>query len=109
MEILEQLVVIGLVLGVLVGGVWLMKHKGWATANVRRPKSDGRPRLEVIDRLALTPHHSLHLVRLADRTMLIGLSPSGCNLLENSSEKNTSPQLPPDIHPGSVANRGWQL
>jgi hypothetical protein len=34
--------------------------------------------------LPLTPHHSLHLVRLADRTLLIALSPSGCNLLESS-------------------------
>jgi flagellar biogenesis protein FliO len=37
----------------------------------------------VIDRLALTPQHSLHLVRLADRTLLVGLSPQGCNLLES--------------------------
>ena len=29
----------------------------------------------MIDRLALTPQHSLHLVRLADRTLLVGLSP----------------------------------
>jgi hypothetical protein len=25
----------------------------------------------------------LHLVRLADRTLLVGLSPQGCNLLES--------------------------
>ena len=38
----------------------------------------------MIDRLPLTQHHSLHLVRLADRTLLIGLSPNGCNLLESA-------------------------
>jgi len=109
MEILEQLIVIALVLGVLVGGVWILKRKGFATASVRRPRGAGRPRLEVIDRLALTPHHSLHLVRLADKTMLIGLSPSGCNLLENSLDKNFAAQLPADITPGATPTRGWQL
>jgi flagellar biogenesis protein FliO len=33
--------------------------------------------------LSLTPQHSLHLVRVADRTLLVGLSPQGCNLLES--------------------------
>ncbi len=51
----------------------------------RRP-----PRLEVIDRLPLTQHHSLHLIRLADRTLLIGLSPNGCNLLESARSSLSS-------------------
>jgi hypothetical protein len=45
----------------------------------------------VIDRLPLTQNHSLHLVRLADRTLLIGLSPNGCNLLESSQIALPSP------------------
>ena len=63
--------------------LWALKRKGWArTAAAKR--EEGAPRLEVIDRLPLTQHHSLHLVRLADRTLLIGLSPNGCNLLESA-------------------------
>ena len=58
---------------------------------LRRKRDDGTPRLEVIDRLPLTPHHSLHLVRLADRTLLIGLSPNGCNLLESAQIALPSP------------------
>ena len=37
-------------------------------------------------------HHSLHLVRLADRTLLIGLSPNGCNLLESAQIALPSPR-----------------
>ena len=83
MEMFQQLSVIAAVLGFLWGGVWLMKRKGWAQTVIRRARPNGQARLEVIDRLVLTPHHSLHLVRLADRTLLVGLSPHGCNLLES--------------------------
>ena len=84
MEAFQQLWVVVVVLGVLCGGLWLLKRKGWAQTALRRTDEDGRPRLEVIDRLPLTAQHSLHLVRWADRTLLIGLSPTGCNLLEST-------------------------
>ena len=42
----------------------------------------GRPRgLEPVDRLSLTPQHSLHLVRMGGRMILVGRSPSGITLL----------------------------
>jgi flagellar biogenesis protein FliO len=59
-----------------------------------RAARDSGTRLEVIDRLVLTPHHSVHLIRLADRTLLIGLSPNGCNLLETTSAAGI---LPPGV------------
>lgn len=83
MEMSEQLLAVVAVLGLLCGALWLLKRKGYVRTSLRRPARPGQPRLEVIDRLALTPQHSLHLVRLADRTLLVGLSPQGCNLLES--------------------------
>lgn len=83
MELFQQLSIILAVLGGLCGTLWMLKKKGWARTSLRRSREDGQPRLEVIDRLPLTPQHSLHLVRMADRTLLIGLSPSGCSLLES--------------------------
>jgi flagellar biosynthetic protein FliO len=82
MEMLEQLMIVAIVLAALCGAMWMLKRKGWAHSTMRRSSREGQPRLEVIDRLTLTPHHSLHLVRLADRTLLVGISPNGCNLLE---------------------------
>jgi len=84
MEVFQQFLVVLIVLGLLCGALWALKRKGWARTGLRRKREEGTPRLEVIDRLPLTQHHSLHLVRLADRTLLIGLSPNGCNLLESA-------------------------
>ncbi len=92
MEMFQQLFVIAVVLGGLCALVWFLKRKGFAYSRTpfsRRTQSNAGPRLEVIDRLALTPHHSLHLVKLADRTLLIGLSPNGCNLLETGKREAT--------------------
>jgi|GEM_PF-573816 flagellar biogenesis protein FliO len=44
----------------------------------------GRARsLEALDRLALSPQHTLHLVRVGDRALLIGAHPGGCTVLES--------------------------
>jgi len=88
MEMSEQLLAVIAALGLLWGCLWLLKRKGYVRTSLRRPARPGQPRLEVIDRLALTPQHSLHLVRLADRTLLVGLSPQGCNLLEGGPSFN---------------------
>jgi flagellar biosynthetic protein FliO len=95
MEMFQQLAIVAVILAVLCGGMWILKRKGWAQTTMRRSRADGQPRLEVIDRLTLTPHHSLHLVRLADRTLLVGISPNGCNLLE-CPPSATLPSLGPD-------------
>lgn len=83
MEILQQLLAVGLVLGALFALVWVMKRKGWARSGLRNSR-DAHSQLEVIERLALTPQHSVHLIRLADRILLVGLSPGGCNVLDTA-------------------------
>lgn len=88
MEVFQQLWVVIVILGILCGAVWLMKRKGWIQTALRRSPENGQPRLEVIDRLQLTPQHSLHLVRWAHGTLLIGVSPNGCNLLEGGQDGN---------------------
>ena len=37
--------------------------------------------LQIIEHVRLTPNHSIHLVRLEDRTMIVAVDPSGCHLL----------------------------
>jgi flagellar biosynthetic protein FliO len=79
----QQLLAVLLVLALLGAALWLLRRKGVAKVNVgfaRRTTSARK--LEVVDRIALTTHHSLHLVRVEDRTILIGVSPSGCTHLE---------------------------
>jgi flagellar biosynthetic protein FliO len=90
MENFQQLFAVFFVLAILCACLWLFRRNGWALRTpTRRRRRDQPPQLEVIDGLTLTPHHSLHLVRLADRVLLVGLSPQGCNLLDTA--KNTVP------------------
>jgi flagellar biosynthetic protein FliO len=83
LELGQQLMAVVMVLGMLCALLWVLKRRGFVRIPFRKDARPGQPRLEVIDRLALTPQHSLHLIRLADRTLLVGLSPNGCNLLES--------------------------
>ena len=95
MEMFQQLFAVAGVLAALCVMVWGMKRKGMVRVNFRgsRGSNDPQTRLEVLDRLVLTPHHSVHLIRLADRTLLVGLSPNGCNLLETAPAAGPLPGL----------------
>ena len=83
MDVISQ---IGAVVGVLalLGGVlYVLRARGLATfsggSTFRGPR-----RLRSVERLPLTPQHTLHLVRNGDRLLLLAASPGGCTLLETS-------------------------
>lgn len=101
MEILQQLLAVGLVLGALGALVWALKRKGWAKSNWAQSNwaktrisgsRELQTQLEVLGRLSLTPQHSVHLIRLADRVLLVGLSPGGCNVLETAPAASIQPR-----------------
>ena len=78
------------VLGVLAVALWRLRKKG--LAGFFRPVARrASRRLESMERLALSPHHSLHLVRLDDRAILVAQSPSGLMLLENAAAPVRAP------------------
>jgi flagellar biosynthetic protein FliO len=89
-----QLLAVVVVLGMLCTLLWVLKRRGFVRTPFRKDAGPGQPRLEVIDRLSLTPQHSLHLIRLADRTLLVGLSPNGCNLLESGTAASSASLSP---------------
>jgi len=79
-EITDPMPAVTGVLAVLAAALWWLRKKG---AVRFRPRAHRAPRrLESIERLALSPHHALHLVRLDDRAVLVAQSPSGLALLE---------------------------
>ena len=81
MEEIQQVLGVVMVLALLGGALWWLRRKGVAQFNVRGPGGKTKS-MEVVERLALTPQHSLFLVRVADRTMLIAASPGGCSILD---------------------------
>jgi flagellar biogenesis protein FliO len=80
----QQVFAVFLVLGLLLAALWLLRRKGlatlapgirWTTAG-----SAGR-KMQVIERLPLTAQHSLHLVSLPGRVIVVAVSPGGCTAI----------------------------
>jgi flagellar biosynthetic protein FliO len=82
------------VLALLGGALFLLQRRGAAVFHLPRIAGSGPRRIEVLERVALGPHHALHLVRVADRYIVVGTSPSSCQLLDDAAPaKETLKQL----------------
>jgi flagellar biogenesis protein FliO len=84
MESLQQLLTVVFVLALLGGTVYWLRSKGMARFTTRSLGRKLNRRMESIERLPLTPQHSLHLVRVAGRVLLIAVSPGGCSILDGN-------------------------
>jgi len=93
-DFLPQLSGIIAVFALLAFTLWFLKKKGAVRIvsflpfrlSARRPRG-GERLLERIDGLQLSPTHSLSLIRMDDRAILIGISPGGFCLVESSPWK----------------------
>lgn len=89
---LQPVLAIVLVLSLLVGSLLLLQRKGLARFNVALPRNSGRPRqMQVLERISLSPQHSLHLVQVREKIYVVGVSPSGCNRIARYA---ATPSLP---------------
>jgi len=84
MDWIRQLLGVAAVISLLLVSLAWLRRRGL----LRPAGHGGRARklrqLEPVDRLALTPQHSLHLVRMGGRVLLVGRSPAGITLLESA-------------------------
>ena len=81
MEVWQQTSALIFVFALLGGALWLTKNKRLPGLGVRSVR-----RMEVIERVSLTPQHTLCLVRIGGRLMMIGTAPSSCHLIEKMEE-----------------------
>jgi len=84
MEPIRQVLAVLLVLGLLGGTLYWLRSKGAARLTVRGFGRSANRRMRSIEELRLTPHHSLHMVKVGDRVLLVALSPGGCSVLSAS-------------------------
>jgi flagellar biogenesis protein FliO len=82
MESLQQVLTVLFVLGLLGGTLFWLRSKGLARFTVKGMARGGGRQMQSIERLPLTPQHSLHLVRVAGKVLLIAVSPGGCAVLD---------------------------
>jgi flagellar biogenesis protein FliO len=86
LEVIQQAIPVCAVLALLAACLWFFKRKGMVNLRALPGFPSKARRLEVIERLQLTPQHALCLVRINKRTLLIATAPAGCHLLEKESE-----------------------
>jgi flagellar biosynthetic protein FliO len=94
LETFSQSIAAFLVLLLLVAFLWAMRRRGLASFNLALTKSLAKQKaMQVVERLPLTAHHSLHLVRVQDRLILIGVSPSSCTQIDTLGATGLLPEL----------------
>jgi len=70
------------VLALLGAALWVLRRG----VGARLPGAFSKSRsIETVQRIALTPQHSLHLVRIHGRELLVATHPQGCALLLETS------------------------
>jgi len=85
MEAVQQILAVLFVLGLLGGALFWLRNKGMARFTVKGIGRAGGRRMRSIERLPLTPQHSLHLVNVGGKVLLIAVSPGGCSVLDGST------------------------
>lgn len=78
MDIARQSLALVLVFALLGAALWLVRKRGWLGMRGIKP---ARGRLESRGKLALSPRHSIHLVRAGERTLILALHPDGVTFL----------------------------
>jgi flagellar biogenesis protein FliO len=82
MELIPQFFAILFVLALLAAAIWLLRRKSLLQFNL--PGRGQSPRqINAVERLSLTPQHSVHLLRIGERGVLLSTHPAGCTLLES--------------------------
>ncbi len=81
MENFQQLGAIVFVFSLLGGALWWLRARKMVTFGPARPNIS---RLQVVDRVRLTPQHSVHILKTGDRELTIAVHPSGCTLLADT-------------------------
>jgi flagellar biosynthetic protein FliO len=82
MEFFQQGLALALVFGLLATALWLVKRR-----QLPAPGSRGALRMQVVERVALTPQHTICLVKVGERLIIIGTAPSSCQLIDAIEER----------------------
>jgi len=82
MEAIQQSLAVLLVLALLGGTLLWLRRRGAVHFGGFGSRRDRQ--MQSLERLPLTPQHSLHLVSVGGKVLLIAASPNGCSVLESS-------------------------
>jgi flagellar biogenesis protein FliO len=83
MEFFQQGLALVVVFGLLGTALWFVKTRQNPNLHLR-----GERRMEVVERVALTPQHTLCLVKVDDRLIMIGTAPSSCQVIQTVEDRS---------------------
>jgi flagellar biogenesis protein FliO len=88
----QQAIAIAVVLAALWGVVWLLRRKELAVGSLRL-RRNGSARMQQIERLHLTPQHSLHLLLIEGQKIVLAVHPHGVTLVSELGRGENSDML----------------
>ncbi len=94
MELARQLGAVALVLGLLALIIRALARRRLIWTPLGRRRTGQRAAFEVVDRLALAPQHTLHLVRVGPRLLVVACHPSGTTLLSECEPAGLGARAP---------------
>jgi hypothetical protein len=94
MDVARQVFSVLLVFSLLGAVLWLLRRggrisfQGFTVRGLAAKRALGNSRSMVaVERLALTPQHTLHLVRINGREVLVATHPQGCSVVTPAAER----------------------
>jgi len=89
MDVLRQVFSVVLVFSLLGAVLWLLRRGGRISfQSLARMRVQGNTRSMVaVERLVLTPQHTLHLVCIHGREVLVATHPQGCSVITTVAER----------------------
>ncbi len=82
MDIAREMAAVALVLALLGAALWTLRRGASPLQIWARQEAPGHgPALRVMGRVALTPQHSLHIVRVGAREWVVATHPQGCTVI----------------------------
>lgn len=82
MDAVQPVLAVLFVLGLLGGVLYWLRAKGLAHFSGKGLGRQPAREMRVVERLSLSPHHSLHLVSVGGRRVLVAVSPGGCSVVD---------------------------
>jgi len=89
-DVYRQFVGVLLVLGILVTVLYLLKQRGIVRFKSVRGLGASDRLVKVVERIPLTSQHTVHLVQIGERRVLIASSPGSCQLITEVSEQDAA-------------------
>jgi len=85
MDILRQSLAITFVFAFLWAALWFLRRRGNIRIGFPRVRA-GQSVLESRGKLALSPQHSIHVIRIGERDIVVAVHPAGVTVLCRASQ-----------------------